>query len=376
MQRDSLFGEPVVWSGRPKVVKTPLVYRVAAVVCGLVSAITTASSVVVATALAQRPGAMLVFAAWMAMLAVGAALGPKWWQGELSFVLTDRHLVLQRGRLRRTMERAAISFARIYWDPEHPGTGDLELVRAVPTGALRRRLSIRFTGIIAPDRVWAIIRGVTPATAAGDGQRLLAQRLDEGERVLWSGHPPDRWRKWLPNDRRSIGALALGVAMLVAAVYSAVHAVHAVRTVVRGGIEPGSVPFIALVTSLALSTLMLVAGAFVGVYASVVRPARLESETRYWITDRRVLIQRGDEELHLDRTRIVDVIDSPTEGGRKDLFLVLDGPRARAFAAAGAFGESNGQGLQPVLHRIEDAEAVRRIILVPPEPRPAYDSAA
>ncbi|UQA61712.1 hypothetical protein [Polyangium aurulentum] len=371
MKRDSLFGEEVVWSGRPKVVECPLLYRVAAAVCAVFSAISTASAIVVATALDRQTGPMLAFAAWMATLALVFALGPKWWRSELEFVVTERHVVLQRGRLRRTMDRAAISFARIHWNPKNPGAGDLELVRAVPTGALRRRLSIVLTGIVAPDRVWAIIRGVTPATPAGDGHRLLAQRLDEGERVLWSGHPPDRWRRWLPTSWRAFASLGLGIWLVVAAIMTSVHSVHAVRTVVSAGILPESVTFVALVTSLALTSLLLASAAGIIVYASVVRPARLEKETRYWITDRRVLIQRGDEELHLDRSRIVDVIDSPAEKGLKHLFLVLDGPMARAFASSGAFGERNVQGLQPVLHRIADADAVRRIILHgPAEPLP------
>ena len=45
------------------------------------------------------------------------------------------------------------------------------------------------------------------------------------------------------------------------------------------------------------------------VYDTVIRPAFLTRETRYLITNKRVLIQRGVEELHVDRTKIVDVIE-------------------------------------------------------------------
>jgi hypothetical protein len=66
----------------------------------------------------------------------------------------------------------------------------------------------------------------------------------------------------------------------------------------------------------------------------------------------------------LERTHIVDVIESPVPGGLQDLFFVLDGPRARAFASSGAFGERDIEGLQPVFHRIDpaDAERVRGIL--------------
>jgi hypothetical protein len=142
----------------------------------------------------------------------------------------------------------------------------------------------------------------------------------------------------------------------------AMHAIHVLRTLVRAGLDPESVSFVALVIMLSLPIVLLMTSAVAFVYASVVRPARLEAKTRYLITDRRVLIQRGNVELHLDRSRIVDVIDTPADGGLRDIFLVLDGPRARAVAASGAFGEAPGKGLQPVLHRVADAESVRQIL--------------
>ena len=365
MRRDSLYGEPVLWSGRPKEVSSPALYRVATFVCAATSAIATASAVVMAQVDPTRPGGMLAFAAWMATLALAFGFGPRWWGSQLEFVVTDKHVVIRRGRMRRSIEIRQISYARIHWSPRIPGIGDLELVRAVPTGALRRRLSVMLHGLIAPDRVWAIMRGVPPTAPGGDGHRLLAQRLDEGERVLWSAHPVTTWRRWVPTGARSFGSIAIALLIGGAAGLVASHAAHALRTVVAGGWAPGSKSFVALALSLSL-VIVLLASASVGLlYAVVIRPGRLSAQTRYLITDRRVLIQRGDEELHLDRSRIVDVIDAPsdgTEGGARDLFLVLDGPRARAVAASGAFGEAGGQGLQPVLYQVADADAVHGIL--------------
>lgn len=367
MTRDSLFGDPVLWAGTPKVVVVPTVYRVAAAVCGIAGAISTASAIVVATALGSQPAGLLLFSAWMATLAVALGYGPRWWRTGLEFTLTDRHIIVRRGKLRRSMDRKAISFARIHWHPTLAGIGDLELVRAVPTGALRRRLSITLTGVIAPDRVWAIIRGVTPSGPAGVGHRLLAQRLDEGERVIWSAHPIARWRRWVPGWR-AVASAGIGLVLSAVAVLTSLHSVRGLRKVIGAGLAPESVSFVALVASVSLTVVLLAAGAVAIVYASVVRPARLEAQTRYLITDRRVLIQRGNEELHLDRSRIVDVIDAPIEGegGISDVFLVLDGPRARAFASSGAFGEVQERGLLPVLSKVADAESVADILRTNP----------
>jgi len=364
-RRDSLYGEPVLWAGRPKEVSTPLVYRAASLVCAVSAAIATASAVVVATALATRPSGLLAFAAWMATLAIGLDFGPRWWRSQLEFTVTERHIVMRRGRIRRSIETREISYARIHWHPRLPGIGDLELVRAVPTGALRRRLSIVLHGLIAPDRVWAIMRGVTPAAPGGDGHRLLAQRLDDGEHVLWSAQPEPSWRAFIPVDARSLGSIAIAIGIGAAGVVMSTHAVHSLRMVVAGGMAKDSASFVALVVSLSLVVVLLVSASVGLLYTVVVKPVRLAARTRYLITDRRVLIQRGDEELHLDRSRIVDVIDSPADRGLSDVFLVLDGPRARAVAASGAFGEAGGQGLQPVLQQIADAEAVQRILQAP-----------
>jgi hypothetical protein len=98
-------------------------------------------------------------------------------------------------------------------------------------------------------------------------------------------------------------------------------------------------------------------------YVALVQPSRIARRTRYFVTNARVLIRRGNEELQLDRSRIAYVIDAPY---RKlhDVFLVLDGPQARALAPSGAFGgdAAVGDALRPVFSAIEDAETVGRIL--------------
>jgi len=366
MARDSFFGDQVIWSGRPKIVNLPPIYRWASIVCGVIAVTSTLSGVAVATVLETSVGSMLLFSAWMATVALAFWRLPLWWGSDLEYTITERNIIVRRGRYRRYIDRRAISFARIQWDLSHPDVGDLELVRAVPTGALRRRLTIVLQGLQAPDRVWAFVRGITPATPAGDGHRLLAQRLDDGERVLWSSHPVSDWRRWLPTSRRGALSSLLGLVLVVVAFVTARDAVISAKTVLDAGLSPASVSFIALVGALTLSTALLGAAAVAIVYDSIVKPARLQRLTRYLITDRRVLIQRGNEELHLERARIVDVIDAPANGGTRDLFLVLDGPLARAFAPSGAFGETSGRALQPVLELIEDAEPVHRILALAP----------
>jgi hypothetical protein len=117
-----------------------------------------------------------------------------------------------------------------------------------------------------------------------------------------------------------------------------------------------------LVGGAALGMLLLLAVAVGVAYAAVIRPARLARATRYFVTNARVLIRRDNEELSLDRSRIAYVIDAPWKK-LHDVFLVLDGPQARAMAPSGAFGtEDKDDALRPVFAAIADAETVGEIL--------------
>jgi hypothetical protein len=370
--RDSLFNERIVWTGHPQVIKTPPVLRAAAIVLFITAAVSTSFAFVLALALHTSPAASLVFAAWCTGLGLLCLQLPRVWLSKVKYIVTEHHVISQRGPFRRSIERRAISFARIFWNPNSPGVGDMDLVRAVPTGALRRRLMLTLSGVSCPDRVWAIIRGEERVAPMGHGERPLAQRMDSGERVIWSASPRSTLRAYLPQGRREWALIAVSAFLFLAFGRMLWSAVPALQKIHRAGLPTTSLAFLALVFGIA-ATLLLVAavGAFL-LYDTVIRPGRMVRETRYLVTDKRVLIQRGLEELHLDRSRIVDVIDAPAGEGVRNVFLVLDGPRARALAASGAFGEiDRGPNLRPVFEAVEDAEGVAKILRSPSLPRAA-----
>jgi hypothetical protein len=263
--------------------------------------------------------------------------------------------------LRRSIERSAVSYAVIRWSTKSPGVGDLVLERAVPTGALRRTLSVTLAEVEAPDRLWAIVRGLTPSAPLGDGTRPLAQRLDDGERVLWTAFP--RASRW--TARRI--ATAVGASGIAAAAVNVVaRATPPVARLLRQHALP---PFTSalLVGGVALAVLLLVGVAVWVGYAAILRPWRLARATRYFVTDRRVLIRRGTEELHLDRERIAYVITAPWGDGdtRRDVFLVLDGKGARAYSPSGAFGAFGGgdqEKLVPMFAAIDDADTATQLL--------------
>lgn len=360
--RDSLLGEEVVWSGRPKVLETPPALRVAAFVLFALAAVSLCFAVVIAFTLRVAPTASVLFAAWSTLFGVVVVQAPKIWLSGVQYIVTEKHVVMQRGPFRRSIERRSISFARIRWSAQTPGIGDMDLVRAVPTGALRRRLLLQLRGVVAPDRVWAIIRGLESSIGVHKGDRPLTQRLDDGERVVWSARPKRTAKAYLPRGRREMGVLALSATLFYTFAAMVVRAVPNLGRLVHAGLRSG--PFLALIVGESIAALLVLGTAVYFLYEGLIAPAKNLRHSRYLITDRRVLIQRGREELHLDRERIVDVIPARTTAGLTDVFLVLDGPRARALAISGAFGEGDsGTQLSPVLESVEDAESVSRILL-------------
>ncbi|MDX2054343.1 MAG: hypothetical protein SFV15_18220 [Polyangiaceae bacterium] len=361
MKRDSLFHQKIVWSGAPSVIVTPPILRAFALLLFLSSAIALAFAFILALVIEQSPTAMLAFSFWCVTCGIGSLLAPKIWFSRVEYLVTEHQIIWKRGPFRRSIERSSISFARIFWDPKHPGMGDLELVRAVPTGALRRRLILRLTGVNSPDRVWAIIRGEEAVAPIAVGARALAQRLDQDERVLWSSKPTQQWRAYLPHGQRDWMLLFICAVLLFASVRLVATGTRALELLNSGGLEVWPLLTIALCLLVTVGLLLSIAGYLV--YDALIRSGRLLRQTQYLITNKRVLIQRADEELHLDRKRIVDVIDAPLGEGLSDVFIVLDGPRARSLALSGAFGELERSAyLRPVFFAVTDADGAGKLL--------------
>lgn len=370
MARDSTYGETIIWTGRPEVVTTPPFLRASAAILFTIAFVSVCFAVVLAKSIGDSPAPTLLFGAWAATLGLVVLHGPRIWLARVTYVVTEQHVVAKRGPFRRTIERTSISYARIHWIA--PGVGDVELVRAVPTGALRRRLMLRLYGLKAPDRVAAIIAGTQDVALASRDHGSLAQRLQVGERVLWASHPKPSARAYLPQRPRGWGTLALSLMLLAVSIRMVVRGIPTVHKVIEAGLSQHPLTLEALIVGLALSTLTVMAMSAVLFYLAVIRPGRLAHDTRYLVTNRRVLIQRGNEELHLDRAKIVDVIHAPSRDGLRDVFLVLDGPRARALAASGAFQQNDAlPGLRPVLERLEDVDGLDRALSEPDLPRAA-----
>lgn len=378
MVRDPLLGEKIIWRGRPQVIDTPKTFRVAALVLFLVCAVSTCFAFVTAWALRMPPTMLLMFAAWTATFGLAALHGPKIWYAKVEYMITDGHVVWRRGPFRRAIARRSISYARIFWHPDNPNVGDVELVRAVPTGALRRRLLLRLTGLAAPDKVWSLIRGTRSKSESNAGVRCVSQRLEDGERVLWSGRPQTTWHRWLPHGRRAWQTFALALALVLSVLHVGLRMIDNWRELLTAGLaeHPGALVALALGQAVAVAILLGVTALLA--YSSVIQPGIQLSKTRYLITNRRVLIQRKNEELHLDRDQIVDVIDIPDLRGLHNVFLVLDGPRARALELSGAFGETERDShLRPIFQGVDDWESVSTLLLrTPPSAPPPANNRA
>lgn len=367
MARDSLYGERIIWTGFPKSVEPSGFQRAVAALCFATGGISLLFALVQSLALRVNPTGPILFGFWATAVGLSFRTLPRMLLERARYTVTEHHVIAQFGPFRRSIQRSAVSFARIFWDERQPDTGDLELVRAVPTGALHRRLLLRLPGVARPDRVWAIVRGAEDLAPVGTPDMPIGQRLDKGERVIWSAQPRQQLRAYLPHGQRQWLLLAMSACLVFAGAAMVLRAVPALSKVSRAGLSYLSPSFIALSAGVFLAVaIVLVTGAYIA-YHTVIRPGKLVSDTRYLITDKRVLIQRRSEELHLDRSKIVDVIDAPAGDGLSNVFIVIDGPQARALAASGAFGElERSPHLRPVFEAVEDAEGARRILSAGP----------
>lgn len=306
------------------------------------------------------PRQTLVIVCYLAMTGVGALLAPRYMLDRCQYLVTDKRVLWRRGMLRRSMDRGSITFARVRWHRSVVGVGHLELVRAVPFGPLARRQRLVFHDVRAPDVLHAIIRGTLAGEHAGASDVRLSDRLDRDERVVW-GAGPDGWTfGW-----RELLITLLGVALLgIGLRYG-----HEVASILLGlediGLRVRSWTWLFFFLATGLSWLVIVCTAFGLVWWGTFRARTLGNDTEYILTDRRLIIRRGRTELSVDRQRIVDVADAPGARGARNLFLILDGPQARAVADSGALARVTParDSVPPVLYDLRDVEGVRELIL-------------
>jgi len=305
---------------------------------------------------------------------VAIHLLPRYALDPCRFRITNRQVIWRRGPQRRTIERAAITYARIHWHRSAPGVGHLELVRAVPFGPLARKQRIMLHDVVGPDRLLALIRGAEPSEFAGYADVKLTDRLDRNERVIWGGSPVG-----MSLGRGEMLTGGVGLIVLIAGVIYAYRTGGILVSLEELGLPVRSGTWAMLFSAIVVScAIILAVGAFLlwkGTWG-----ARADgSRTEYLLTDSRLIIRRGRKELSVERRRIVDVADLPASGGSHNLHLILDAPNARALEDSGALSlfAPPRATVPPVLFEVADGEQLRKLILdrpsgsVPPVDRAA-----
>jgi hypothetical protein len=355
--------ERVLWQGGPRLgIPRDLRWTIAP---GLVLALAVVTALFagllhVSGIQAVRPVAFT--ACYLTLTALSIRMWPRYSLDPCEYMLTDRHVIWKRGTQRRTMDRFAITYARIYWHRSVPGVGHLELVRAVPFGPLARKQRIVLHDVLAPDVLFAQIRGVIATEFAGYADVQLTDRLDRGETVLW-GASPAGWR---------LGSAEAATAV-VGALVLATGALYGVRTgavllaLERAGLPVMSWTWLMLFCAILLSGSVIVASGAALLWHGLWGARAAGSRTEYVLTDSRLLIRRGRTELSLDRRRIVDVAELPSTGGSSNLHLILDAPDARALEDSGSLGllSPPRATVPPILYEVTELELVRKLLLSP-----------
>ena len=183
------------------------------------------------------------------------------------------------------------------------------------------------------------------------------QRLDEGEEVRWIACPARSMRAYLPLSVRRTFAVALGVLCCMAVARTVMVGVSILGRLVAAGYSPWNVPSLSLIAALVVTVVVLSVLGGKLVHCGVTRKPWLDAKTRYVVTDQRFILERGNQELHVNRSAIVDVVDRDGLYGGRDAYLILDGPQSRAVSAQGAFGPGErARGFRPMMQAISEAQ--------------------
>lgn len=355
--------EEVLWSGRRCTVPRDRAWILAPIFLFALASVALLFAILLRVA--ELPGThnSLAAAALLAATGVAALLAPRYLFDDAEYLLTDRRILWRRGRFLRSMERRKLTYARIRWHRSVPVVGHLELVIAVPFGPLSRRMRIVLHDVREPDRLLARIRGARGATHGGDRDVALIDRLEEGEVVVWGGHPQGAHLGW-----RELATTATGLVVTsLGGLYG--YRMASILVGLEGlGLQVRSAEWLLLFSAVAIA-FVCICGVGLGlIWYGSVRARRFGRDTEYLLTNRRLLIRRATVELSVDRGRIVDVASRPAGPGLHHLFLLLDAPQSRAIADSGALGPllPARDSVPPVLFELSDAERVRSLILSAP----------
>ncbi|MCA9612462.1 MAG: hypothetical protein KC586_06850, partial [Myxococcales bacterium] len=168
--------EEVIWEGAPTTVPRERVWVIVPLFFFAVALVSLLFSRLLIVA--ELPGSnnSVAVAALLAACGIAALAAPRWLFGDLAYLVTDKRVLVRRGRFVRSMERRKLTYARILWHRSVPIVGHLELVVAVPFGPLARRLRVVLRDVREPDRLLALVRDRTPSEAVGDRSVQLTER--------------------------------------------------------------------------------------------------------------------------------------------------------------------------------------------------------
>lgn len=366
--------ERVLWTGAPVAgIPRDRIWTLAPAAALVMTAVAALFAALIRIAALPGWQETALVACYLAVFAIGGLLAPRYLFDGCEFAVTDRRVLWRRGRHVRSIERHGITYARVRWHRSAPGIGHLELVRAVPFGPLARSQRLVMHDLSAPDRVLAIVRGVEAAASAGDDQVAITDRLDPGEQVLWGAGPEGFLLGW-----RDVLTAAGGVIVVLLGLRYGFLAGSILMGLEEVGLPLDSMAWIFLFSATVLTFALIVAAGGGLVWHGLVRARAQGRETEYVVTDRRLLIRRGRTELSLDRKRIFDVAEAPSWRGLRNVFLILDGPGARALGDTGALTglTPSRDGVPPILYELRDTERVRDLLTTPRDSHPPLADAA
>lgn len=265
------------------------------------------------------------------------------------FMVSDRRVLLREGKRFRTMHRNHIGMMRIHWWRSPSYRGDLELVVATPFGPLRRTWRMILRGVAGPDQIVATLLDYETNVSTGFSSGPLVERLFAAESLRWSTRPQG-WMIGVREIATMIFGLVVGVigVIYIAQTYTIIFDLQ-----VRGFLA-GTLTWGLLVSAVVISGATIVGAAIYLLWFGSIRAYRMGLDSEYLLTNVRLLIRRGRNELTIPRQVIVGSGSLPIAQNLQHIFVLIDGPDARALGGAKSIGPSlpSRESVPPVLFEV------------------------
>ena len=342
------------WRSRGKMGFRPSWLKLATFTSAFVALASLCSAIGLNLALGADPGKLLLLFLWGASLSAACWFLPPLWAERSQYSIYDRGIETRVGAQSTFIARRDIVYARIDRH-EYESRSTIEFVyRDRRRGEHRTE---RWLGVVAAQGVLDLALGMTSVRPSPRASAPASLRLAEGEKILFNSRPLSQEARWPRGHRAWLVAL---LAAMVMTISLAIFFKLPSHWKIFSESSLGFLPSFCLLSAEAISAALAMFIGLWGMYHCTWAAADKRRTLRYLITSHRVLIVRKNQELHVERTQILNILRNQRLGAGSEI-LLLTGENHRPVRDDYDLGWS--EKLEPVFSNLLDEEMAAALLL-------------